>query len=169
MNESTTERIARAKTTEAVRMDKGSSPARAWAARNVLAGLAPALAADCEALIAENETLTTEVRLISDHRDKLIAERDADKRRADEAEAEVTRWQRSFDGHVYVTNEEYSALCRLRDSLRSLLSEARDTLKPFAKRVNALPVNGLDLSHYGQAARTLTKLNAIKSAMKQKT
>ena len=38
--------------------------------------------------------------------------------RATAAEAEVARWKKSFDGHVYVTNNEYAALVAERDRLR---------------------------------------------------
>jgi hypothetical protein len=47
------------------------------------------------------------------------------------ARAEIARWNSSFDGHVYVKNEEYAELCenkRQRDRLAEALKEYREAL-----------------------------------------
>jgi hypothetical protein len=68
----------------------------------------------------------------------LIRERDAAREansewraRAEKAETLVSEYRRSFDGHVYVRNEEYGVLCesrRERDALRAELDAANRTL-----------------------------------------
>ncbi len=62
------------------------------------------------AVVQERDALRAELATMREENERLTKERD-------EAKAETSRWMRSFDGHVYVKNEDYAELATLRARL----------------------------------------------------
>jgi len=91
------------------------------------------LEAENQMLKAQNVKLDAELKRVDflhqaqyeelkDTKDKLLVQRKlletiaALTKERDELKAELVRWSKSFDGHVYVPNEEYAALVKERDA-----------------------------------------------------